>query len=479
MSSLDKLRLEKLNKIISLGINPYPYFFRRDHYSDDIKNNYEKLEGKQVAVAGRIIQLRDFGSLIFFNIMDQKGKIQIMVGQESVGKNLLKFCSFLDLGDIIGVYGEVTKTKKGEISVKASKIELLAKSLRFLPDKFKGLSDTELRYRKRYLDLIANPSIKEFFITRQKIIDIIRNFLNSKGYLEVDTPILQKVYGGAAAKPFTTFHNALNQKLYLRISNELFLKRLIIGGMEKVYEFSKDFRNEDIDSTHNPEFTQVEFYEAYKDYYDYMELTKELFFEILKGLNLPTKFNYQSKLINFDNFTTISLYEKIKEKANIDILKWKNIEEAVEQVEQKGIKLSKKTLSKCVEALVDHFVLENIFDPVFLIDFPYFMCPLAKRKRDNPLLAERFELFVGGLECGNCYSELSDPIEQKKKFYEQAKQLKSGDEESNPVDKDFLEAIEYGMPPTAGMGIGIDRLAMIFTNSISIKEVILFPFQRD
>ncbi|MEM3362383.1 MAG: lysine--tRNA ligase [Candidatus Anstonellaceae archaeon] len=477
MSEIDKNRLEKLNKLIELNINPYPYFFKRDHFSLDIINNFEKLEGKRVSLAGRIIQFRDFGSLIFFHILDQKGKIQIMLRVDFAQKNSFELCKFLDIGDIVGVVGDVVKTKKGEITINAFSVELLAKSLRFLPDKFKGLADTELRYRKRYLDLIANPVVRQFFITRQKIIDSIRGFLNSLGYLEVDTPILQKVYGGASAKPFVTYHNALDQKLYLRISNELFLKRLIIGGIEKVYEFSKDFRNEDIDSTHNPEFTQVEFYEAYKDYNDYMELTKQMFEKILSDLNLNKKFNYQGKIIDFENFRKISLYDEILKKTSIDILSWNNVDEAFSQVLSLGLKPSKKTISKCVEVLIDNYVLKDVYDPVFLIDFPYYMCPLTKKKRDNPLLAERFELFIGGIECGNCYSELTDPLEQRKKFYEQAKQKE--EEEYNPIDEDFLEAMEYGMPPTAGMGIGIDRLAMIFTNNASIKEVILFPSMRD
>ncbi|MCX8162939.1 MAG: lysine--tRNA ligase [Candidatus Micrarchaeota archaeon] len=477
MSHPDENRLEKLKKLQEMGINPYPYFFRRDSYSEDILKNYSFYEGKKVAVAGRIIQFRDFGNLIFFHILDQKGKIQIMLRSDYAQKKALELSKFLDIGDIVGIRGEVLKTKKGEITINALELELLSKSLRFLPDKFKGLSNTELRYRKRYLDLIANPEVKKFFVLRQKIIDSIREFLNSLGYLEVDTPILQKVYGGAAAKPFLTYHNALDQKLYLRISNELFLKRLIIGGIEKVYEFSKDFRNEDIDSTHNPEFTQVEFYEAYKDYNDYMELTKKMFDKLLSDLALPKEFNYQGKIINFNNFRKISLYQEILKKTSIDILSWKDEEQAFREVSALGLNPSKKTLSKCVEVLVEHFVLKDQFDPIFLIDFPYQICPLTKKKRDNPLLAERFELFIGGIECGNCYSELTDPIEQRAKFYQQAKQ--KGEDEYNPVDEDFLEAIEYGMPPTAGMGLGIDRLAMIFTNNNSIKEVILFPSMRD
>jgi len=476
---VDKNRLEKLEKIKGFGINPYPYSFERKNYSQDIKDNFERLKGQTTSVAGRIMQLRDFGGLVFFHIQDLKGRIQIMVKKEHALEQALKILNYLDLGDIVGVEGEITKTQKGEISINAKNITILAKSIRAIPDKYKGLTDIELRYRKRYLDLIANPSVKNYFIIRQKIIDSIREFLNSRGYLEVDTPILQKVYGGAAAKPFTTYHNALGQKLYLRISNELYLKRLIIGGIEKVYEFSKDFRNEDIDSTHNPEFTQVEFYEAYKDYNDYMELTKEMFSKILKDIGLGKKFKYQDKTIDFDDFKKISLYEEIKKKTSIDITEWKDEEQAYEEVNALGLKPSKKTLGKCIDALIDEYVIKELVNPTFLIDFPYYICPLTKQKRDNPKLAERFELIIAGYECANCYSELTDPIEQRKKFLEQAKNLKKGDEESNPVDEDFLEAIEYGMPPTAGMGLGIDRLCMILTNNISIKEVILFPSLRD
>jgi len=476
---VDKIRLEKLQKIKNLGINPYPYSFNIKHYSQDIKDNYESLKGQTSSVAGRIMQLRDFGGLSFFHIQDSKGRIQIMVKKEYASAQALKILNYLDLGDIVGIEGEITKTQKGEISINAKNITILAKALRAIPDKYKGLTDTELRYRKRYLDLIANPSVKNYFIVRQKIIDSIREFLNARGYLEVDTPILQKVYGGAAAKPFTTYHNALDQKLYLRISNELYLKRLIIGGIEKVYEFSKDFRNEDIDSTHNPEFTQVEFYEAYKDYNDYMELTKEMFSKILKDIGLGKKFVYQGKTIDFDDFKKISLYEEIKKKTSIDITEWKDEEQAYKEVCDLGLKPSKKTLGKCIDALMDEYVIKGLTNPTFLVDFPYYVCPLTKQKRDNPKLAERFELIIAGYECANCYSELTDPIEQRNKFLEQARNLKKGDEESNPIDEDFLEAIEYGMPPTAGMGLGIDRISMILTNNISIKEVILFPSLRD
>lgn len=476
---MDNERIQKLSEFESAGINAYPYSYVVSAYSKDIHSCYDELEGTIQTIAGRIVQKRDFGSLIFCHLQDSKGRIQTMARAEELDKDKMSLFAKFDLGDIIGVEGTVTKTKKGEISLSVHDFTLLSKSISFLPDKFKGLSDTEIRYRKRYLDLIANPNIKEYFVVRAKLIESIRSFLNSRGYLEVDTPILQKVYGGAAAKPFTTVHNALDEKLYLRISNELYLKRLIIGGMGKVFEFSKDFRNEDIDSTHNPEFTQVEFYEEYKDYNDYMQLTKELFSKIFSDLSLPTQLAFQGKTIDFTKFETVSLYEEIKKKSGVDMLKWKDAEQAYSECVKAGIKPSKHTLAKCMDALFTEFVEPSLHNPTFVIDFPYFACPLTKRKRGNPELAERFELFIAGYELGNCYSELTDPREQRKKFEEQAKSLNAGDEESTPIDNDFLEAIEYGMPPTAGYGIGIDRLAMILTNNVSIKEVILFPTMKE
>ncbi|PIT84012.1 lysine--tRNA ligase [Candidatus Micrarchaeota archaeon CG10_big_fil_rev_8_21_14_0_10_45_29] len=475
---MDEERLSKLENLQKKGINPYPYSYPYTLYSSQIISDYSKLEGSAQKVAGRIVQKRDFGKLAFCRLQDNGGQIQIMARADILGEEM-KFFASLDLGDIIGVEGEVCKTKKGEISINAKKITLLSKSLRPLPDKFKGLLDTELRYRKRHLDLIANKNVREFFITRTKIIDAMRSFLNSRGYLEVDTPILQKVYGGAAAKPFTTTHNALDEKLYLRISNELYLKRLIIGGMDKVYEFSKDFRNEAIDSTHNPEFTQIEFYEAYKDYNDFMKLTQEMFLHILNSIGKNPSFECQGKQVDFSKFSTISLYDEIKKHSKIDILSWNDEHEAYAQCEKAGAKPSSRTFAKCVDALFDKFVAPSLFNPTFVIDFPYYMCPLTKKKRDNPALAERFELFIAGFECGNCYSEMTNPLEQRKKLEEQAKALAAGDEESNPIDEEFLQAMEYGMPPTAGMGIGIDRIAMILTDNVSIKEVILFPTVRE
>jgi lysyl-tRNA synthetase class 2 len=476
---MDLERLAKLNSLESKQINAYPYSFKRTKYSSDLRNNFSELENSSQSVAGRIIQKRDFGKLSFCTLQDFHGKIQVMARADSLESTQFDFFKSFDLGDIVGVSGTVIKTQKGEISLNASNVVMLSKSLRFMPDKFKGLADTETRYRKRYLDLISNPQILNMFKTRTIIVDSIREFLNSHGYLEVDTPILQKVYGGAAAKPFTTLHNALDQQLYLRISNELYLKRLIIGGVEKVYEFSKDFRNEDIDSTHNPEFTQVEFYEAYKDYNDYMSFSQQLFLHVLSRLGHKNTLTYFDKTLDFSKFQTVSLYEKIKSDSGIDILDWADENQAFNDCVRVGVKPSKKTLAKCVDALFDHFVVPHLQNPTFVIDFPYYMCPLTKKKRDNPKLAERFELFIAGYECANCYSELTDPREQRSKLLSQSSSLEKGDEESNPLDEDFLEAMEYGMPPTAGMGIGIDRLAMIFANTNSIKEVILFPSMRD
>lgn len=476
---MDEERLSKLKRLQESKTDPYPYSYNYSRYSEDIRSNYDTLEGQVESVAGRIMQKRDFGKLAFATIQDNRGKIQIVATADSLSDSIEDF-KRLDLGDIIGVKGKVGKTKKGEVSIIATEFSILSKSLRALPDKFKGLTDTEIRYRKRYLDLLANPQVRRFFESRTKIIDSIRQFLNTRGYLEVDTPILQKVYGGAAAKPFITMHHALDERLYLRISNELYLKRLIIGGIDKVYEFSKDFRNEDIDSTHNPEFTQVEFYEAYKDYNDYMKMTQELFSFVLEQLGIKDKkITFQGQEIDFSKFETVSLYEKIKEKSGIDILEWSNEDQAYSQCVDKGVKPSKKTLAKCMDALFDHYVVPDLANPTFVIDFPYYVCPLTKKKRGEPRLAERFELFIAGFECGNCYSELTNPLEQRKKLEEQAAALRAGDEESTPIDEDFLEAMEYGMPPTAGMGIGIDRLAMILTDNISIKEVILFPSVRD
>ncbi len=471
---MDPQRKKKLDVWISAGFNPYQYKFDYTHNSNEIKENYGDFEGREVKVAGRIIQIRSFGKLIFSTLNDFGGKIQVLATRENTEN--FEWFEKLEPGDIIGVNGTVFKTKKGEITISTKNFELLTKSLRGLPEKFHGLKDIETRYRKRYLDLIVNDEIHKKFIIRSKIISLMREFLDKKGFLEVETPILQPVYGGASAKPFKTHHSALDTNLYLRIADELYLKRLIIGGIKKVYEFGKDFRNEDIDSTHNPEFTQLEFYQAYSDYNDIMNLTEEMFQFIVKNIFGTDKIKYKEKEISFKPaFKRLSLVDELKKKTGVDVLDFKTNEEAVKIAEKLGLEIAKKTRERVVDTMFDHFIQPEIINPTFVIDFPYYMCPLAKKKRGNAELAERFEFNLAGQECGNCYSELNDPIEQEKKLLAQADERKKGDEEASPYDEDFIEAMEYGMPPTGGFGIGIDRIAMIFTNSDSIKEVIFFP----
>jgi len=472
---VDAIKLEKLKKLKEMGIEPYPYFYEQTHHANEIKDKYSELEGKEVSVAGRIVREREMGKLHFYDLLDSTDKIQIMARVGVANEASIKLMPLLDIGDIIGVKGVVTKTKKGEISIDAKEITILAKSLRTLPEKFHGLKDIDIRYRKRYLDLIVNPKVRDIFRTRTKIIDYIRNFLNKKGYIEVETPILQPVYGGAFAKPFKTHHNYLDVDMYLRISNELYLKRLIIGGLEKVYEFSRDFRNEDVDVEHNPEFTLLEFYEAYGDYNTYMKLTEELLSGLAKELYGTYEIEYQGKKLNFKPpFRRIYFVDEIKKKSGIDVSTITD-ENAKEIIEKEGLKTSVQNAYHVADALFDKYIKPDIKDPAFVLDYPAYMCPLTKDKRGNKLLSERFELFVDGKELANSYSELTDPIEQRKKFEEQDAERRKGDPEAPPSDEDFLEAIEYGMPPTAGIGIGIDRLVMIFTDAPSIKEVILFP----
>jgi len=472
---VDAIKLEKLKKLKEMGIEPYPYFYEQTHHANEIKDKYSELEGKEVSVAGRIVREREMGKLHFYDLLDSTDKIQIMARVGVANEASIKLIPLLDIGDIIGVKGVVTKTKKGEISIDAKEITILAKSLRTLPEKFHGLKDIDIRYRKRYLDLIVNPKVRDIFRTRTKIIDYIRNFLNKKGYIEVETPILQPVYGGAFAKPFKTHHNYLDVDMYLRISNELYLKRLIIGGLEKVYEFSRDFRNEDVDVEHNPEFTLLEFYEAYGDYNTYMKLTEELLSGLAKELYGTYEIEYQGKKLNFKPpFRRIYFVDEIKKKSGIDVSTITD-ENAKEIIKKEGLKTSVQNAYHVADALFDKYIKPDIKDPAFVLDYPAYMCPLTKDKRGNKLLSERFELFVDGKELANSYSELTDPIEQRKKFEEQDAERRKGDPEAPPSDEDFLEAIEYGMPPTAGIGIGIDRLVMIFTDAPSIKEVILFP----
>ncbi|MEM3178128.1 MAG: lysine--tRNA ligase, partial [Candidatus Micrarchaeaceae archaeon] len=471
----DDFRLKKLQSLKALGIDPYPYAYNQTSHSSDIKERFAEYDGKRASVAGRILSMRNIGGVRFLDLYDSSGKIQIMSRSDFLNEQSRKIIELIDNGDIIGVTGIVTKTKRGEISIDAQEITVLSKSLLTLPEKFHGLTDTEVRYRKRHLDFIANPETKNLFVIRAKILKHVRDFLDARGYIEFETPVLQPTYGGANAKPFVTHYNALDTDVYLRVADELYLKRLIIGGFEKVYEVSKDFRNEDIDSTHNPEFTQVEFYEAYKDYNDFMTLTEQMLNGMVKSIFGSEKIEYKGKELSFAiPFKRLYWVDELRKMSGIDVSTLTD-KEAIEIAARENLQIPTKNAYHVADALFDKYVQPGLFAPTFVVDFPAYMCPLTKDKRGNRLLSERFELYIAGKEVANCYSELTDPIEQRKKFEEQEEERRRGDEEAPPSDYDFIEAIEYGMPPTAGIGVSIDRIAMILTGSDSIKEVIAFP----
>src|SRR4030066_329921 len=479
LNELLKIRREKLSKLKEKNLNPYPYSFKRTHLSAEIIQNFDTLSqnSRTVTVAGRIVTFRYHGKTSFFHLLDNNGKIQVYVKSDEIGEEKFSLLDLLDIGDIVGVTGTVFKTKTGEITVRATDLVMLSKSLRPLPEKWHGLQDKELRYRQRYLDLIATPGVKEIFIKRAKITKAIRNFLDERGFVEVETPILQPIYGGASAKPFKTYHNALGTDLYLRIADELYLKRLIVGGIEKVYEFCKDFRNEGMDRNHNPEFTMVELYLAYADYNDIMELTENLIASVAKEAWGSSSITYQGNKIDLSPpWRRVSLYESIKEKIGKD-LSQKSSSEIFELACDLNLnaKLDKNNRSKLIEAIFEEKVQPTLIQPTFIIDYQVEMSPLAKRHRSNPDLTERFEAFIGTGEVGNAFSELNDPLDQKERFEEQMKLRALGDEEAQVLDEDFLKALEHGMPPCGGLGIGIDRLTMLLTDCTSIREVILFP----
>ncbi len=474
----DDFKLEKLRKLRELGVDPYPYSFERTHSCAAVASDFEKLEGKQVVVAGRMIRMRNLGSLSFIDILDGSGKLQVLVREDNADQETGKLLKLLDVGDIIGAGGKVVKTTRGEVSIDAISIDILSKSLRTMPEKFHGLTDTEIRYRKRYLDLIINPRVREFFVTRAKLLSYMRGFLDSRGYVEFETPVLQRKYGGAFAKPFKTYYNAIGSDVFLRISDELYLKKLVVGGFERVYEVSKDFRNEDIDATHNPEFTQIELYEAYRDYNSYMDLLEEMLAGTVSSLFGTDEIKFQGKKLSFKpKFRRLYWVDELKRKTGIDVSEMED-KDAAAIAEREGLRVAVKNSYHVADALFDKHIKPDLFDPTFVLDFPAYMCPLTKDKRGNPKLSERFELFVAGYEEANCYSELTDPEAQAAKFKAQEDERRKGDEEAPPSDSDFIEAMEYGMPPMAGLGVAIDRLAMILTDNTSLKEVIAFPAVR-
>lgn len=477
-------KLRKLEELRSLGVDPYPYRYQVDTHIKDILERFKEVqdipEGEHfVSIAGRIITKRDMGRGGFAHIQDSTGRIQIYARQDVLGKESYKIYKKLEIGDIIGVYGYVFRTRSGELTVLVREFQLLTKSLRPLPEKWHGLKDKETRYRQRYLDLIVNPEVRETFIKRSRIIQAIRDYLNDRGFLEVETPILQPIYGGASARPFITHHNALDMDLYLRISDELYLKRLIVGGFDRVYEIGKDFRNEGMDREHNPEFTQIEIYQAYADYHDMMDLVEKLISHVAKDVLGGTVITYQGNEINLSPpWRRISMIEAIKESSGVDVMATSE-ERLLEIIEEHGQQIKgEPNWGKVVAELFEIFVEPGLIQPTIVMDYPLDISPLAKRKRGNDRLVERFEVFIGGLEMGNAFSELNDPMDQRERFKEQMRQRALGDEEAQVMDEDFIRALEYGMPPTGGLGIGIDRLVMLLTDSESIRDVILFPHMR-
>ncbi len=482
MDHLMQVRREKLDKLRAEGKDPFQITkFNRTHTTKQVIDNYDELEGKDVTIAGRLMAKRIMGKASFCHVQDGEGKIQSYVSINDLGEESYKQFKEDDIGDIIGITGFVFKTRTGEISIHAKEVTLLTKSLKPLPEKFHGLKDTDLRYRQRYVDLIVNPEVRDTFIKRSMIIKELRNILDEKGYLEVETPILNNLITGDAARPFKTHHNTLDLDMYLRIAPELNLKRLIVGGFDKVYEVCKNFRNEGMDIKHNPEFTNVELYAAYEDYNDMMDITEEIITRLCMKVNGTLKINYQGLDLDLSTpWKRITMIDAIKEKTGIDFNEVKTDEEARKLADEKGVELEegKTTRGHIINEFFETFVEETLIQPTFIMDYPVEVSPLTKRKKDNPSLTERFEVFIGGREYGNAYSELNDPIDQYERLKKQAEARANGDEEAGMMDEDFVNALEIGLPPTGGLGIGLDRLIMLLTNSASIRDILLFPTMK-
>lgn len=481
LNEMLQIRRQKLKDLQDQGKNPFKIEkFNPDHHTTDITDNFEEFEGKEVTLAGRVMSKRGHGKISFMDIQDMKGRIQILSKIDELGEEAYKIISYLDMGDIVGVEGEVFKTQSGEISVKAKKLTLLSKSLQILPEKWHGLKDPDLRYRQRYVDLIVNPEVKETFLLRNKIIKKIREFLDNLGYLEVETPILGNIAGGANARPFLTHHNALNIDMSLRIANELYLKRLIVGGFDKVYEMGKMFRNEGMDTRHNPEFTNIELYEAYADYNDMMEITENLVAYVAKEVLGTTKVEYQGKTIDFTPpWKRIKMQDAVKEHTGVDFDKINTDEEAIEVAKEHKLEIKPgMTRGHVISEMFEEYCEQYMDQPTFIIGHPVEISPLAKRNPDDPRITNRFEAFANCWEIANAFSELNDPIDQRERFEEQLRQKEYGDDEAHPMDEDFLNAIEVGLPPTGGLGIGVDRLIILLTNQASIRDVIFFPTMK-
>jgi lysyl-tRNA synthetase class 2 len=484
MEGVDKLRdvrIEKLNGLKEAGVNPYPHSFDVSHRVEDVFREEKTLAESEavVVLAGRIMALRGHGKTVFGHIEDRTGRLQFYLRRDGVGDERFAVFKLLEVGDIIGVKGTVFRTKTDELTVRVTEFEVLSKALRQLPEKYHGLQDKELRYRQRYVDLIMNREVREVFYKRSRLIELIRQFLIAREYVEVETPVLQPIYGGAAARPFKTHLNALDIDLYLRIADELYLKRLLVGGMDKVFEFAKDFRNEGIDRLHNPEFTMMECYSAYEDYMDFMGMVEEMMREVAGELGKDGKVVFKGQEIDFNKpWRRVRFFDVIMEKTGHD-LRGKSEEEVGEAATALKIDLPKNSaITAVLDEIFSEIVEPTLVEPTFVYDYPKELSPLAKSHRTEEGLVERFEPFICGFEVGNAFSELNDPQEQLRRFEQQAAFKARGDEEAHVVDEDFVRALEYGMPPAAGLGLGIDRLAMIFTDCPSIRDVLLFPQMR-
>ncbi|MCL4423942.1 MAG: lysine--tRNA ligase [Firmicutes bacterium] len=474
------IRQEKVDRLRQMGVEPYGERFARTHFCQDLLGNFAHLEGRPVALAGRVMALRGHGKASFADLRDQSGQVQVYFKIDVLGEERYRLFEQVDIGDFLGIEGTVFRTRRGEITVEVRDFSFLAKALRPLPEKWHGLKDVELRYRQRYLDLIVSPGVKETFLTRSRIIKALRAFLDQQGFVEVETPAMHAVAAGAAARPFITHHNALGIDLYLRIALELHLKRIVVGGLEKVYEIGRVFRNEGISSRHNPEFTMLELYQAYADYNDMMKLTEEMFSQVAQEVRGTNRIVYQGREIDLTPpWPRLSMIDALKEYVGIDWLTVQDDAEARALARRHGLSIEEKaTKGMVLEELVEAFVEPHLLGPVFLLDHPVEISPLAKRKKENPELTYRFEPFIVGREMGNAFSELNDPVDQRLRFQQQLEERQKGNEEAQALDEDFLLAMEHGMPPMGGLGVGVDRLVMLLTDSPSIRDVILFPLLK-
>ena len=480
LSEVLRIRREKLEKLVEEGKNPFETVtYNQTHHSKEIQDNFDEMEGQEVSLAGRMMSRRDMGKAFFCDLLDRDGKIQLYVRINDVGEEEFARFKKFDIGDIIGIRGTVFRTRRGEISIHCTHVEMLSKSLKPLPEKYHGLKDQDLRYRQRYVDLIVNPEVKDTFQIRSQIFREIRNYMDARGFMEVDTPVLHTLEIGAAARPFVTHHNTLDIPMYLRIETELYLKRLIVGGLERVYEMGRIFRNEGMSVKHNPEFTSMEVYQAYADFRDMMDLTEDLYVHLTRTICKSDVIPYQDQMINMASpWQRLTMVEAVQKYAGVDYNSWADDAAARAEADARNVHVEKNaTRGEVLVAFFEEFVEEQLIQPTFIYDYPVEISPLAKRRADNPLFTERFEFFIYAREMGNAFSELNDPIDQRERFVKQVAERRAQGVNAE-VDEDFLNALEYGMPPTGGLGIGIDRLVMLLTNSPSIRDVLLFPTMK-